>query len=92
MGRESDFRQRLTEIFDLPQEVIFDLPLISIVGNLNLKVENHRGIIKYTPKLVEIRIKRGQLIIQGRQLKVDHINEEKLVIIGKIDNLSFKLF
>ena len=92
MGRESNFRQRLAEIFDLPQEVILDLPLISIVGNLNLKVENHRGIIKYTPELVEIKIKRGQLIIEGRQLNIEQIKKEKVVVVGKIDNLSFKLF
>lgn len=92
MGEEVDFRQRLAEIFDLPQEVILDLPLISIVGNLNLKVENHRGIIKYTPELVKLRIKRGQLIIEGRQLNIKQIKKEKVVVVGKIDNLSFKLF
>lgn len=92
MGDEAGLRQRLAELFDLPRDIILDLPMISIVGNLNLEVENHRGIIKYNSNLIKIRVKRGQLIIQGRSLIVDQIREDKLMIAGKIDELSFELF
>ena len=84
-------RARLAELFDLPQEIILNAPSISLIGNLKLQVENHRGIIEYKTELIRIRIKRGQLIITGRELAIERLTEEEVTVTGEITDLSFEV-
>ncbi|GAB6100252.1 hypothetical protein JCM16358_21310 [Halanaerocella petrolearia] len=91
MRRQEKIKAKLAELFDLPQDVLLNLPMISIVGNLNLRVENHQGIIKYTPESVKIRVYHGQILITGEDLVIDQMKEEGVIITGRITDISFDL-
>ncbi|EDT8929413.1 sporulation protein YqfC [Salmonella enterica subsp. enterica serovar Mbandaka] len=49
-------QQKLLGILDLPDDVVFDLPKITLIGDIQLYIENHRGIIEYTPKTRRIQL------------------------------------
>ena len=91
MGEEDKLRARLARLFDLPQEVVLNLPFISLVGNLNLQIENHRGIIRYTPQKVKIRVRRGKLIIAGEDLSIDRLGDDKVELTGHIEGVNFEI-
>ncbi|GAB6138337.1 sporulation protein YqfC [Halanaerobaculum tunisiense] len=91
MRRQDKLKAKLAELFDLPRDVVLNLPRISLIGNLKLQVENHRGIIKYTPELIKIRAYRGSLLITGKELIIDQLREEEIIVMGKISDISFDL-
>ncbi|AGB41801.1 sporulation protein YqfC [Halobacteroides halobius DSM 5150] len=91
MRDQDKIKAKLAKLFDLPQDVLLNLPVISIIGNLNIKVENHRGIIKYTPELVKIKASKGELLITGKELIIEKLSKEKVMVTGKITDLSFDL-
>lgn len=88
-GQQDRFhlKRRLTDVFDLPHDITLDLPRILLVGGLQAIVENHRGLIEYTPQKVVVGITRGQLAIQGEDLEIGLINTEEITVLGRIRGL-----
>ncbi|MCK8826977.1 sporulation protein YqfC [Natroniella acetigena] len=91
MGRKEKTKTKLTEMFNLPKDVILNFPRLVLVGNLELLIENHRGIIYYTPELIKIRIYHGLLLVAGKGLIIEELQKDDLIINGEINDLSFEL-
>lgn len=83
--------QRLAGILEIPQDIILDLPRITMLGNKQLLVENHKGIIEYTPSLVRIKLNQGELIIVGRNLILGNLQIEQILVEGTVEELKYDL-
>lgn len=79
---------RLSGALDLPPEVVLDVPKITLVGTLHLQVENHRGILEYTPERVRIRVSDGELVVTGDHLRIGSIFQQELAIEGRITGMQ----
>ena len=44
--RRSRFLERTAEMFDLPADALAGLPKLELVGDGELRLENHRGILR----------------------------------------------
>jgi len=82
-------KSQFSDFFELPEEVILDLPLIMLVGPEKLFLENHKGITLYRKDLIKIRINPGFLIIKGNELEINEIAANKLYISGSISGLNY---
>ncbi|TDX51067.1 sporulation protein YqfC [Orenia marismortui] len=91
MGKKDKAKEVFAKVFELPQEVVLNLPRISLTGNLQIEIENHRGIIKYNSDFIKVRVYHGQIIIKGEKLIIESLEKDILRIEGKITDLSFKL-
>ncbi len=85
------FRDQITDIFELPPEVINNVPLLMIMGQKKLYLENHNGIAHYQNEMIKIKVNKGQLVIKGRQLEIKKINTEEIIISGTLINLDFNI-
>ncbi|MBC8080939.1 MAG: sporulation protein YqfC, partial [Gorillibacterium sp.] len=48
MGRwKHKLRTFATTMLDVPQDVVHDLPRITMIGNRQLYIENHRGVLQF---------------------------------------------
>jgi len=74
---------------DLPQDVIMDLPRITMIGQLHIYIENHRGLLVFSETEVRLMLKHGQLLISGSALVIKTILPEEIMIEGKIDKVLF---
>lgn len=83
--------QRLAGILEIPQDIILDLPRITMLGNKQLLVENHKGIIEYTPSLVRIKLNQGELIIIGKNLILGNLQIEQILVEGTVEELKYDL-
>lgn len=81
--------QKITGFFDFPQDVILDLPRITMLGNRQLLVENHKGIIEYTSSFVRIKITQGELFVKGRQLTIGNLQMEQILIEGFLTEVHY---
>lgn len=82
-------KKQFVELFDLPPEVILNLPLLMVIGNSRLQIENHKGLRKYNSDEIKIKIKEGYIIVHGKNLIVKEISEDSLSITGCIYDLSY---
>lgn len=74
----------LTRRLEFPEDVALQLPLIHLTGNVRARVENHRGIVEYTPELIRIETAQGLVVIRGRELLVKEMARDDLVCVGTI--------
>lgn len=82
-------KRQFSEAMELPGDVVLDLPRIIMVGNIQLFIENHRGIIEYTPQGVRISVGEGEVAVSGENLTLRNLLPDELCVEGKIRTLSF---
>jgi sporulation protein YqfC len=78
-----------TDMLDLPQDVIFDLPRVTMIGNIQLYVENHRGVLHFSENYLKLALTHGHMEIHGKQLSIRAILPEEVFIEGLIDEVKY---
>ncbi len=86
--RKFGFLERTAETFDLPAEALAGLPKLELVGDCELRVENHKGILAYSGE--EIHISGGIYMIKiaGQGLELRAMTGIELLITGKITQIT----
>ena len=86
--RRFGFLERTAEVFDLPVDALAGLPRVELVGDGELRVENHKGILAYGPE--EIHISGGVYLIKvaGERLELRAMTGLELLITGKISQIT----
>ena len=87
MERKRNLAQRLATVADLPDEPIPGLSLVEIAGDRRGLVENHKGVMAYSPETIRIRAKFGEICIAGTNLTLSRMTKGQLVICGCIDSV-----
>ncbi|KAB3535351.1 sporulation protein YqfC [Alkaliphilus pronyensis] len=89
MKKTEEIKKSIADILELPQDIVLDLPKITLIGNLQLYVENHKGIIEYSDNRIRIFTKCGILRVIGKNLLLKNIVLEEIVIVGEIREVEF---
>jgi len=76
-------------MLDLPQDVVFDLPRVTMIGNMQLYVENHRGVLHFSETYLKLALTQGSMEIRGKQLSIRAILPEEVFIEGLIDEVKY---
>lgn len=75
--------------FDLPEDLFLGFANISLNGNTEVYVSNHRGILSYEENNTCILLKDYQLQIKGKDLRISSYTRDDLTIQGYIKSLEF---
>jgi sporulation protein YqfC len=86
---QRQLRRKTAAALDLPGEVAFNLPKIVITGNVQVLIENHRGIVSYGREEVRLLVEAGEVAVSGRGLVIRSIVPEEIVIEGEIQGVRF---
>ena len=83
-GRKERLLERTAEALELPGDVVAGLPRIELTGDRELRMENHRGILAYGSR--EIQISGGRLVVKvrGEDLELRAMNAGELLITGTL--------
>jgi sporulation protein YqfC len=81
--------QKLAGLLEIPQDIVLDLPRITMLGNKQLLIENHKGIIEYTPSLVRIKLSQGELIVNGDNLSLGNLQTEQILVEGIVREVIY---
>lgn len=83
MERKENILEKAVRALDLPADVA-GLPRIELLGDRELRVEYHKGILAYGRE--EIHISGGKMIIRvlGSELELRGMNGTELRITGSI--------
>lgn len=77
-------------VVDLPKDLVLNLPRITLVGDLQLVIENHRGLLDFDGTEVQIALERGTLCIKGTNLTLRSIRVDEIVVDGTIQAVLFE--
>lgn len=83
MERKESILERAAQTLDLPVDVT-GLPRIELLGDRELRVEYHKGILSYGTQ--EIHVSGGKMVIRvvGNGLELRSMNADELLITGNI--------
>ena len=82
--------QRFTsDMLDLPKDVIFNLPRMTIIGNLQMYIENHRGVLYFSDSELQLKLNAGMLKIHGKELVIRAIFPEEVFIEGIVEEVKY---
>lgn len=77
-------KRPITELLDLPAEVVPGVPRLTMSGGSEVLVENHGGLRSYTRNLIEVRGRNMILQIRGEDLELAAMTKADIVIRGII--------
>lgn len=83
-------RERILNKLEFPSDISMDLPKIIIVGNREITIENHKGIIAFESSMVKINSRIGGIIIRGINFEILFIGETSITISGKFEGISYE--
>ena len=87
-SRRVRFLERTAEVFDLPADAVAGVPRLELVGDGELRVENHKGILAYGGE--EIHVSGGPFVIrvEGEGLELRAMTGLELLITGRITGIQ----
>ena len=79
--------ERTAQLLELPADVLAGVPRLELIGDNELRMENHRGILAYGRE--EIHISGGAYIVRisGQELELRVMTELELFITGRIEQI-----
>lgn len=83
-------KQKLSDVMNIPDELITDSPKIEFESNRRVWIENYRGIIEYSDELVRVNTADFMLIITGSGFTIFSVTLDDLCIDGNIMSAEFK--
>ena len=82
-------KTRITDAAGMPKVVLLGVPLLTIAGQSEACIENYRGILEYTDKLIRIQTKLGKIHVIGRNLQIEFYTNDEMKIVGHITVIEF---
>lgn len=83
--------EAINRMFDIPEAYGLNLPKITLLGNIQLYIENHQGISLYQSDLVKVVCLYGMLVVRGQEMVLRSIEKDELYIDGRIDAIEYQL-
>ncbi len=89
MQRKDSLLERASQALELPGDAVAGLPRIELLGDRELRMEFHKGILAYGTQ--EIHISGGKMVVRvkGEELELKSMDPTQLLITGRILSLDF---
>lgn len=81
---------RFDKLFEMPEELVSDIPKITILGFDRMLIENYKCILEYQDVFVRVKMKKGLININGYNLLMNEMTKDDLIITGKIESVDFE--
>jgi len=88
--QEYSFKNRIADASEFPKDVFLGQPILTVLGRMEINIENYRGITEYTDALIRIRTKTGQIRITGRALQIEYYTNDDMKVTGRIDSIDYR--
>ena len=82
-------KSKLAAILELPQEVVFNLPIITQIGTDELNIENYKSLVEFSDVQIRVLTASGMLRIEGKKMLIKKLTNEKMQITGQINKYEY---
>lgn len=81
--------ETVSDKMKLSSDILAGAPILTVIGQTELSIENYKGIIEYTGDLLRIQTKTGRIHIEGKNLVIRSYSEDAMKIGGYISHISY---
>lgn len=81
---------KIADTMGVSKEIVMNIAHITLAGNREIYIENHKGIARYSEECICIMTADGILKISGRDLKIDMVRVSDIFISGYFNALEFE--
>lgn len=75
---------------DLPADALLDLPRVTMIGQIHIYIENHKGVIHFSNQELRLALNKGQQMkVNGEGFVIKTILPEELLLEGKIKKVEY---
>lgn len=85
----SKAKEKFLEKLDMPSDITYNLTKITMLENKELFIEGKNSIVDYYDNYIKIQTEKVYVILDGKNLKIDEINDYELLISGDILNVGY---
>lgn len=75
---------------DLPKDIVMNLPKISVIGDSEITIENHKGIVVFDQNEIKVNSNIGLILIKGKDLEILFMESKTLTIKGKFCSVIYE--
>ena len=83
-------KKKLADKLDIPRDIILNMPKIIVIGNEEITIENHQGILKFCEDFIKIKCCYGYMNINGYNLQILFISGKTIVLGGKFKSVEYE--
>lgn len=88
-GGRSLGKELVVESLRLPKDSLLGASIVTITGNMDVFVENYKGIIEYTSQVILLQGKTCKIEICGKRLNIVYYTNEDMKISGCIEAVRY---
>lgn len=74
---------------NLPKDLLLGAAILTLTGQNEAFIENHRGIIEYTDKLLKLQTKNCKILITGTNLTIEYYTNDELKLHGRFNEIKY---
>lgn len=83
-------KEKILNKLDFPRDISLELPKIIVVGDREITIENHKGVIYFETNMVKINSRIGAIVIKGEAFEILFIAETSITISGIFQGISYE--
>jgi len=87
MSKGRSFLYRLTDAAQLHDEAIPHQPLVEIMNDQRVLIENHQGVVEYGTNQIRVNVRFGTVTVCGCDLELARMMKGQLIVAGRIDSV-----
>ena len=85
------FSETIADAWGVPKDVIMNIPRLTISGDKEIYIENHKGVLTYTDGEIRISTAMGIVMIRGKNLVIQRIRLEDVLISGVFAGVEYQI-
>ncbi len=86
---KGSFIKQLVQSLGGVDEVFDQIPVITVLGNETLTIENFVNIVEYNDEIIRLKLKIGIVAITGKRLEAKNMTQDQITIKGYIEGINF---
>lgn len=85
--RRPTILERTAQMLELPADVIAGLSRLELIGDNELRIEQHKGILVYSREEIHVSVGKFIIKIMGNNLDLRAMTGLELLITGQISSI-----
>lgn len=88
IGKRS--RQVIGKALELPEDVVLNKPKITVTGEEEVIVENHKGIVLFQETMFKVNSDAGLITIYGNNFEILFMGGSTIIIAGRFKSIVYE--
>lgn len=87
---EDTLKEKIADAVDISKDVMLGVPLVSMIGDREITIENYIGILEYNDTTIRIKCKALNVRLDGKNLELKTMTQSFLYITGRFKCFSYE--